>query len=142
MDPEDRVRRQAAASFGTLLPPQTRRWASGDLPEKPAGSGKVDRECDHLPGFEIGNRDNHKIAAKGLPQNLCNGAQQRPKFKVGSYVFSNLIATNQVNTGDWIEADFDRMSNCLLFTTRTDGRAPKAVSRTIAEQSRISTAAA
>ena len=55
---------------------------------------------------------------------------------------SNLIATNQVNTGDWIEADFDRMRNCLLFTTRTDGRAPKAVSRTIAEQSRIATAAA
>jgi ATP-dependent Clp protease ATP-binding subunit ClpB len=55
---------------------------------------------------------------------------------------SNLIATNQVNTGDWVEADFDGMSNCLLFTTRTDGRAPKAVSSIIAAQSRISSAAA
>jgi len=55
---------------------------------------------------------------------------------------SNLIATNQVNTGDWIQADFDGMRNCLLFAKRTDGRAPKAVSRMIAEQSRISTAAA
>ena len=55
---------------------------------------------------------------------------------------SNLISTNQVNTGDWIEADFDRMTDSLLFTRRTDGRAPKAVSHIIAEQSRISTAAA
>jgi ATP-dependent Clp protease ATP-binding subunit ClpA len=55
---------------------------------------------------------------------------------------SNLIASNQVNTGDRIEVDFDRISNCLLFTTRTDGRAPKASSRVITEQSRISTAAA
>jgi ATP-dependent Clp protease ATP-binding subunit ClpB len=55
---------------------------------------------------------------------------------------SNLIATNQVNTGDWIEADFDRIRKCLLFTMRTDGRAPNTVSRIIAEQLRISTAAA
>lgn len=55
---------------------------------------------------------------------------------------SNLIATNQVNSGDWIEADFDRVSKCLLFTKRTDGRAPKPVSRIIAEQSRISAVAA
>ncbi|MBV8809458.1 MAG: ATP-dependent Clp protease ATP-binding subunit [Acidobacteriaceae bacterium] len=55
---------------------------------------------------------------------------------------SNLIGTNQVNTGDWIEIDFDRMSNCLLFVARTDGRVPKAVSRTTARQPRISSAAA
>jgi ATP-dependent Clp protease ATP-binding subunit ClpB len=55
---------------------------------------------------------------------------------------SNLIATNQVNAGDWIEADFDRMSDCLLFTKRANGHAPKAVSRIIAEQSRTSSAAA
>ena len=55
---------------------------------------------------------------------------------------SNLIATNQVNTGDWIEADFDSVRECLLFTTRTDGRAPKKVSGILAGQRRISIAAA
>ncbi|MFL6448917.1 MAG: hypothetical protein ACJ746_14700 [Bryobacteraceae bacterium] len=55
---------------------------------------------------------------------------------------SNLIATNQVKTGDCIEADLDRMSNCLLFTMRTDRRTPKAVARKIAQESQVSTAAA
>jgi ATP-dependent Clp protease ATP-binding subunit ClpB len=55
---------------------------------------------------------------------------------------SNLIATNQVNTGDWIEADFDRMHNCLLFTTRTEGLALQAVSDLIGEQSRTAAAVA
>ncbi len=34
---------------------------------------------------------------------------------------SNLIATNQVSTGDWIKADFDSDHNCLLFTTEEEG---------------------
>src|SRR3954451_1846153 len=55
---------------------------------------------------------------------------------------SNLIATNQVNSGDWIEADFDRVSKCQLFTKRTDGRAPAVVVRRSRERSHISTAAA
>ncbi len=33
---------------------------------------------------------------------------------------SNLIATNQVATGDWIKADFDSERSCLLFTTEEE----------------------
>ncbi len=33
---------------------------------------------------------------------------------------SNLIATNQVNTGDWIKADFDSEHNSLIFTTEEE----------------------
>ncbi len=33
---------------------------------------------------------------------------------------SNLIATNQVRTGDWIKADFDSERKCLLFTTEDE----------------------
>ena len=33
---------------------------------------------------------------------------------------SNLIATNQVNTGDWIKADFDEERTSLLFTTEEE----------------------
>ncbi|MBV9267954.1 MAG: ATP-dependent Clp protease ATP-binding subunit, partial [Acidobacteriaceae bacterium] len=46
---------------------------------------------------------------------------------------SNLIATNQVNSGDRLEADFDSVRKCLLFTTRTDDYAPKAVPRISAQ---------
>ncbi len=33
---------------------------------------------------------------------------------------SNLIATNQINTGDWIKADFDSEQNSLVFTTEEE----------------------
>jgi ATP-dependent Clp protease ATP-binding subunit ClpB len=33
---------------------------------------------------------------------------------------SNLIATNQVDTGDWIKADFDAERKCLIFTTEEE----------------------
>jgi ATP-dependent Clp protease ATP-binding subunit ClpB len=55
---------------------------------------------------------------------------------------SNLIATNQVNTGDWIVVDFDCMRKCLLFTTRTDNRAAKTAPHIIGSQSRTSAQAA
>jgi len=34
---------------------------------------------------------------------------------------SNLMATNQVGAGDWIQADFDEERNCLLFTKEAEG---------------------
>ncbi len=33
---------------------------------------------------------------------------------------SNLIATNQVNSGDWIQADLDPERNCLVFTKEAE----------------------
>ncbi len=34
---------------------------------------------------------------------------------------SNLMATNQVSPGDWIQADFDDERRCLLFTKEAEG---------------------
>ena len=34
---------------------------------------------------------------------------------------SNLMATHQVNAGDWIQADFDTERECLLFTKEAEG---------------------
>ncbi len=34
---------------------------------------------------------------------------------------SNLMATSQVNAGDWIQADFDTESRCLVFTKEAEG---------------------
>ncbi|MBV9038516.1 MAG: ATP-dependent Clp protease ATP-binding subunit, partial [Acidobacteriaceae bacterium] len=53
---------------------------------------------------------------------------------------SNLMATNQVNTGDWIEADFDYIHHGLLFTKRNDNVAPQAVSGPTGEHLRTAAA--
>lgn len=34
---------------------------------------------------------------------------------------SNLMATNQVNSGDWVQADVDAERNCLVFTKEAEG---------------------
>ena len=34
---------------------------------------------------------------------------------------SNLMATNQVMPGDWVQADFDEDHNCLIFTKEAEG---------------------
>jgi ATP-dependent Clp protease ATP-binding subunit ClpA len=42
---------------------------------------------------------------------------------------SNLMATNQVNAGDWIQADFDSESKCLLFTKEAEGLEFQAIAK-------------
>ena len=44
---------------------------------------------------------------------------------------SNLIATNQVNSGDWIKADFDAERSCLLFTAEEENLSMAAMSNII-----------
>jgi ATP-dependent Clp protease ATP-binding subunit ClpA len=55
---------------------------------------------------------------------------------------SNLIATEQVNTGDWIKADFDSASNCLLFTTEEENLSMHAMYSVIGDGSRLPAAMA
>jgi len=52
------------------------------FPERSAAFGKIECQHRHLSGFEIRDRDHHEIAAQRLPQNLCDGAQQCPRFKL------------------------------------------------------------
>ena len=92
--------------------------------------------------FRVTSAAREFLLTEGTDQRYGARHLKRAIERLVVHPLSNLIATNQVNTGDWIEADFDGMRNCLLFATRTDGRAPKTGSRIIAEQSRISTAAA
>ncbi len=44
---------------------------------------------------------------------------------------SNLIATNQVNSGDWIKAEFDAERGCLLFTAEEENLSMTAMSNII-----------
>ncbi|MBV9084518.1 MAG: ATP-dependent Clp protease ATP-binding subunit [Acidobacteriaceae bacterium] len=55
---------------------------------------------------------------------------------------SNLIATDQVNTGDWIQADLDADRNCLIFTKEAENLEVHAMARMVGENFRWSPAMA
>jgi ATP-dependent Clp protease ATP-binding subunit ClpB len=46
---------------------------------------------------------------------------------------ANLVATNQVNAGDWIEADFDLETRCMVFTKVDEGLEPHAIHNMVGE---------
>lgn len=50
---------------------------------------------------------------------------------------SNLMATNQVNAGDWIQADLDQDQNCLIFTKEAEGMEIQAMANLAGESFRL-----
>lgn len=50
---------------------------------------------------------------------------------------SNLMATNQVNAGDWIQADFDPERKCLIFTKEAEGMEIQAMASLAGESFRL-----
>ncbi|HMF75393.1 MAG TPA: AAA family ATPase [Bryobacteraceae bacterium] len=54
---------------------------------------------------------------------------------------SNLVATSQVNAGDWIQADFDPDHRCLVFTKEAEGLEIHAIASMIGEGFRMPPAA-
>ncbi len=50
---------------------------------------------------------------------------------------SNLMATNQVNAGDWIQADIDTERGCLLFTKEAEGLEFQAIAKMMCGQIRL-----
>ena len=50
---------------------------------------------------------------------------------------SNLMATSQVNAGDWIQADFDTERRCLIFTKEAEGMEMSAMANMMGENFRI-----
>ncbi len=55
---------------------------------------------------------------------------------------SNLIATSQIATGDWIKADFDAERNCLLFTMEEENLSLSTMYSMIGDDSRVPAAMA
>ena len=55
---------------------------------------------------------------------------------------SNLMATNQVTAGDWIQADLDEERRCLLFTKEAEGLEVHAMANLIGENLRMPPATA
>jgi ATP-dependent Clp protease ATP-binding subunit ClpB len=55
---------------------------------------------------------------------------------------SNLMATSQVNAGDWIQADFDDERRCLVFTKEAEGLEVHAMANLIGENLRMPPATA
>ena len=55
---------------------------------------------------------------------------------------SNLMATNQVSAGDWIQADFDEERKCLVFMTEAEGLEVHAMASMIGQNFRVPAVAA
>ena len=55
---------------------------------------------------------------------------------------SNLMATNQVSAGDWIQADFDQERNCLQFTKEAEGLEIHAMASMLGDNFRMPAVAA
>ncbi len=55
---------------------------------------------------------------------------------------SNLMATSQVETGDWIQADLDSELGCLIFTKEAEGMEMQAMARMLGDSFRLPPAAA
>ncbi len=55
---------------------------------------------------------------------------------------SNLMATSQVNAGDWIQADFDTERRCLVFTKEAEGMEMNAMASMIGDNFRMPAVAA
>jgi ATP-dependent Clp protease ATP-binding subunit ClpA len=54
---------------------------------------------------------------------------------------SNLVATNQVNAGDWIQADFDPERRCMVFSKEAEGMEIHAIHNMIGDTYRMPPAA-
>ncbi len=50
---------------------------------------------------------------------------------------SNLMATNQVTAGDWVQADFDPVRSCLLFTKEAEGLEVHAMANMLGDNYRM-----
>jgi ATP-dependent Clp protease ATP-binding subunit ClpB len=55
---------------------------------------------------------------------------------------SNLIATNQVDSGDWIQADLDTELGCLIFTKEAESMEVQAMARMLGDRFRMPPAVA
>ena len=55
---------------------------------------------------------------------------------------SNLMATAQVTSGDWIQADFDADHRCLVFMKEAEGLEPHVIANMIGQNSRLPALAA
>jgi ATP-dependent Clp protease ATP-binding subunit ClpB len=54
---------------------------------------------------------------------------------------SNLVATNQVNAGDWIQADFDPEHHCMVFSKEAEGMESHTIHNMIGDTFRMPAAA-
>ena len=55
---------------------------------------------------------------------------------------SNLMATSQVNPGDWVQADFDQARECLVFTKEAEGLEVHAMASIVGDSFRLPPAVA
>ncbi|MBV9158732.1 MAG: ATP-dependent Clp protease ATP-binding subunit [Acidobacteriaceae bacterium] len=87
--------------------------------------------------FTVSDSGKNLLLAQGT--DLKYGARhlKRAIERLVVHPISNLLATNQINTGDWIQADVNPKADCLVFTKEAEGLEPQTIAGMIGENFRV-----
>ena len=76
--------------------------------------------CERSFVFTLSDESKEFLLSEGTDMKYGARHLKRAIERLLVHPVSNLIATNQVNTGDWIQIDFDPERNSLVFTTEEE----------------------
>ena len=133
--PEFMNRIDKVVVFKSLGEPELRRILDLELSQvqqrilySPADKTFVFTVSDSGKDFLLGEGTDIKYGARHL---------KRAIERLLVHPLSNLMATNQVAAGDWIQADFDAERRCLLFTKEAEGLEVHAMANLIGDHLRM-----
>jgi ATP-dependent Clp protease ATP-binding subunit ClpA len=84
--------------------------------------------------FTVSNTGKDFLLAEGTDVKYGARHLKRAIQQYLVHPLSNLLATNQVMTGDWIQADFDAEHKRLLFTKEAEGLEVHAMARILGDE--------
>jgi ATP-dependent Clp protease ATP-binding subunit ClpA len=84
--------------------------------------------------FTVSNTGKDFLLAEGTDVKYGARHLKRAIQQYLVHPLSNLLATNQVITGDWVQADFDSEHKRLFFTKEAEGLEVHAMARILGEE--------
>ena len=92
--------------------------------------------------FTVSDAGKNFLLAEGTDVKYGARHLKRAIERLLVHPLSNLMATNQVNAGDWVQADFDNERQCLLFTREAEGLEVHAMANMLGDNFRMPAVAA
>lgn len=87
--------------------------------------------------FTVSDAGKNFLLAEGTDVKYGARHLKRAIERLLVHPLSNLMATNQVNAGDWVQADFDSERQCLLFTREAEGLEVHAMANMLGDNFRM-----
>jgi ATP-dependent Clp protease ATP-binding subunit ClpB len=87
--------------------------------------------------FTVSEAGKNFLLAEGTDVKYGARHLKRAIERLFVHPLSNLMATSQVNAGDWVQADFDPERRCLVFTKEAEGMEITAMANMIGDNFRM-----